>query len=120
MNLGRRAGYADAVSEAAPAFQEESFFEYHLYNLDGTTTIRERETKQMELLGASGVGVERRLIFDGSGTYFPFFCDFPVCAHYVIGFLSPTPLCVWLIVLFIDNCRFPITFGHNVSSKISK
>lgn len=62
---------ADAVG--APAFQEESFFEYHLYNLDGTTTIAERETKQMELLGASGVGVVRRLIFDGSGSYFPFY-----------------------------------------------
>ncbi len=62
---------ADAI--AAPAFQEESFFEYHLYTLDGTTTLRQRETKQMELLGASGVGVERRLIFDGSGTYFPFY-----------------------------------------------
>ncbi len=58
---------------APPAFQEESFFEYHLYTLDGTTTLRQRETKQMELLGASGVGVERRLIFDGSGTYFPFY-----------------------------------------------
>ncbi|MDX1439498.1 MAG: hypothetical protein R3284_06300, partial [Rubricoccaceae bacterium] len=69
------ARYADAIAmEAAPpAFQEESFFEYHLYTLDGTTTIAERETKQMELLGASGVGVQRRLIFDGSGTYFPFY-----------------------------------------------
>jgi hypothetical protein len=68
---GRVYEMADAI--AAPAFQEESFFEYHLYTLDGTTTLRQRETKQMELLGASGVGVERRLIFDGSGTYFPFY-----------------------------------------------
>ncbi len=65
---------AEVLSQdAAPAFQEESFFEYHLYNLSGTTTIAERETKQMELLGASGVGVNRRLVFDGSGTYFPFY-----------------------------------------------
>ncbi len=61
------------MAAAPPAFQEESFFEYHLYSLDGTTTIQERETKQMELLGADGVGVVRRLIFDGSGTYFPFY-----------------------------------------------
>ncbi|MEL6772028.1 MAG: hypothetical protein AAFP18_13255 [Bacteroidota bacterium] len=56
---------------AAPAFEEEAFFEYHLYTLDGTTTLAERETKQMNLLSASEVGVRRRLIFDGSGTYFP-------------------------------------------------
>ncbi len=72
-NYNARGGYAMEAEMAAPAFQEESFFEYHLYNLTGTTTIAERETKQMELLGASGVGVNRRLIFDGSGTYFPFY-----------------------------------------------
>ena len=56
---------------AAPAFQEEAFFEYHLYTLDGTTTLQNRETKQMTLMQAAGVGVRRRLVFDGAGTYFP-------------------------------------------------
>ena len=62
-----------AVADAAPAFEEESFFEYHLYTLDGETTLQQRETKQMQLLSANEVGVQRRLIFDGSGTYFPFY-----------------------------------------------
>ncbi len=68
--------YDRVAMEAAPApppFQEEAFFEYHLYTLDGTTTLAERETKQMQLLAASGVGVRRRLVFDGAGTYFPFY-----------------------------------------------
>lgn len=57
---------------APPPFQEEAFFEYHLYTLDGTTTIRQQETKQMELLSATDAGVRRRLVFDGAGVYFPY------------------------------------------------
>jgi len=60
-----------AVSRAAP--QQEAFFEYHLYTFPEPTTIEERETKQLELLAAADVGVGRRLIFDGTGQYFPFY-----------------------------------------------
>ncbi len=66
-------GYGNGVmmerAAAAPAFQEESFFEYHLYTLDGQTTLENRETKQMTLLSAAEVGVRRRLVFDGGGYY---------------------------------------------------
>ncbi|HEX2189866.1 MAG TPA: hypothetical protein VHG51_13250 [Longimicrobiaceae bacterium] len=48
----------------APAFAQEAFFEYHLYTLDGTTTVADNETKQMNLLSATDVGVSRRLVFD--------------------------------------------------------
>ncbi|MEL6617084.1 MAG: DUF4139 domain-containing protein, partial [Bacteroidota bacterium] len=68
---------ADVMMEAAPmarqAPQQESFFEYHLYTFPQPTTIAERETKQLELLSAQEAGVQRRLIFDGSGSYFPFY-----------------------------------------------
>ncbi len=47
-----------------PAFAQEAFFEYHLYTLDGTTTVAHNETKQMNLLSATDVGVTRRLVFD--------------------------------------------------------
>ncbi len=57
------------TSARAPAFQEEAFFEYHLYTLDGTTTIANRETKQLELLSATDAGVTRRLIVDAGGRY---------------------------------------------------
>ena len=60
-----------AVSYQAP--QQESFFEYHLYTFPNPTTLEESETKQLELLSASEVGVGRRLIIDGSGSYFPFY-----------------------------------------------
>jgi hypothetical protein len=45
-------------------FAEEAFFEYHLYTLDGRTTIAQNETKQMTLLSAQGAAVTRRLVFD--------------------------------------------------------
>ena len=61
-----------AAREAPAPPQQEAFFEYHLYTFPTPTTIEERETKQLELLAASEVGVGRRLIFDGSGQYFPF------------------------------------------------
>lgn len=51
-------------SAPAPQFQEEAFFEYHLYTLQGTTTLRENETKQMTLLSASDVRVTRKLVLD--------------------------------------------------------
>ncbi|MFN9778258.1 MAG: DUF4139 domain-containing protein, partial [Candidatus Kapaibacterium sp.] len=51
-------------SVAPPSFQEESFFDYHLYTLDGTTTLQSNETKQMRLLSAANVKSAKRLIFD--------------------------------------------------------
>lgn len=61
-----------AAQAPAPVFEEEAFFEYHLYTLDGATTLAQRETKQMTLLSAPEVGVRRRLVFDASEMYFPF------------------------------------------------
>ncbi|HEX8394874.1 MAG TPA: DUF4139 domain-containing protein [Longimicrobium sp.] len=52
------------TGSAAPAFSEEGFFEYHLYTLDGRTTLADNETKQMTLLTAPNAGVRRRLVFD--------------------------------------------------------
>lgn len=57
-----RLGYSSAARE--PQFQEEAFFEYHLYTLQGSTTVRNKETKQMTLLSASDVRVQRRLVYD--------------------------------------------------------
>ncbi|MEM1056596.1 MAG: hypothetical protein AAGI52_13820 [Bacteroidota bacterium] len=74
MRMQRRQEVYDmAMAEAAPAPEQEAFFEYHLYTFPTPTTIAERETKQLELLSAQEVGVERRLILDASGSYFPFY-----------------------------------------------
>ncbi|MEO0115147.1 MAG: DUF4139 domain-containing protein [candidate division WOR-3 bacterium] len=51
---------------AAPQFEEKPFFEYHMYTLQRTTTIRDNETKQIEFAQASQVPVRKLFIYDGS------------------------------------------------------
>jgi hypothetical protein len=61
--MAGRGAVMDAV--AAPAFQEESLFEYHLYTLDGTTTVRNNEQKQMTLLTANKAPCVKKFVYDG-------------------------------------------------------
>jgi hypothetical protein len=66
-----RADYAPkAAASAAPSFKEEGFFEYHLYTLDKPTTLLEKEQKQVTLLEAQGIKVDKRLIFFGTQSYY--------------------------------------------------
>jgi hypothetical protein len=58
------------VQKAAPAFAEESFFEYHLYTLDRPATIKDRQTKQISLMEASGVPVKKILLLAGEPSFF--------------------------------------------------
>ena len=53
-----------APKAAANGFEEQAFFEYHLYTLQRPTTVAENETKQVSLLTAPGVRVTKRFIFD--------------------------------------------------------
>jgi hypothetical protein len=63
------AGYAKramAMSDMAPAVTEKAFDEFHLYTLANKTTLRDRETKQVEFVRASGVKMERIYVYDGA------------------------------------------------------
>ena len=59
-----------AAKEASQQFKEESFFEYHLYTLDRRTTIKDNQTKQMTLLDANQVPVQKLFIFSGHPQYY--------------------------------------------------
>jgi hypothetical protein len=59
-----------AGAEARPPFQQESFFEYHLYSLDGRTTIKQNQTKQISLLDAADIPVKKELRFYGASQYY--------------------------------------------------
>ena len=65
-----RAGRAmtmDALSvSAAKAVTEKSFDEFHLYTLGNPATLRDKETKQVEFVRATGVKAERLYVFDGA------------------------------------------------------
>lgn len=55
-----------AVLEASrPPVTERAFDEYHLYTLQNRTTLRDRETKQVEFIRATGVPAETLYVYDG-------------------------------------------------------
>ena len=58
------------VADAAPQFQEQSFFEYHLYSLQRPTTLKNNETKQISLLSAANLNVKKELIVNGQAFYY--------------------------------------------------
>jgi hypothetical protein len=47
---------------AKEQFQEESFFEYHLYTLDRPATLKENQTKQISLLSAEGAKAKKLFV----------------------------------------------------------
>ena len=68
MNAG---AMMDKVSAASSQFQEESLFEYHMYDLQRKTTLKNNEEKQLSLLSSNDIGVEKEYIFDDlSGWYY--------------------------------------------------
>ncbi|MEK6335304.1 MAG: DUF4139 domain-containing protein [Acidobacteriota bacterium] len=58
----------EATSESQ--FQEQGFFEYHLYTLQRPTTIRDNETKQVSLLEAAGFEVKKEFVINGQRYYY--------------------------------------------------
>ncbi len=58
----------DAVSESQ--FQEQGFFEYHLYTLQRPTTMNNNETKQVSLLEAAGFDVRKEFVLSGQRMYY--------------------------------------------------
>jgi len=60
------AGVAGGVNQ----FQQEGFSEYHLYTLGRRTSIQNNESKQISLLNASGVRVEKYLSVEGQAYYY--------------------------------------------------
>ncbi|MCG3199269.1 MAG: hypothetical protein GHCLOJNM_03779 [bacterium] len=65
---GKRAMVPEAAMLAADApggFEEKAFFEYHLYTLQRPTTIKNAQTKQVELLAAQDAPAKKIYLYDG-------------------------------------------------------
>lgn len=58
------------LAEAAAPMQEESLFEYHLYTLNRLTTIADKQTKQVSLLTANQVPVNKQFLLQGNDYYY--------------------------------------------------
>lgn len=65
MALGAVSRAMKVADELQPAVTEKSFDEYHLYTLGRGTTLKDRETKQVEFLHASGIKAETVYLYDG-------------------------------------------------------
>jgi hypothetical protein len=57
------------VGAAAPMAQE-AFSDYHLYTLERKTSINNKETKQVNMLAATGFPVRKRYVVDGQSYYY--------------------------------------------------
>lgn len=60
---------AAKVADAAE-MQQESLFEYHLYTLQRPTTLAENQTKQVALMSATRVPVNKTFLLEGANYYY--------------------------------------------------
>lgn len=58
------------AASGAGGFQQEGLFEYHLYTLQRPTTVLNNEQKQVTLLDAGAVGVDKKLILSSQPYWF--------------------------------------------------
>jgi hypothetical protein len=75
-------------ADAGREFAAEGFFEYHLYTLDGRTTIKDSQTKQLALLAATDVPLKKELIYYGAQEYYRNTYGMPISNQKVTAFLE--------------------------------
>jgi hypothetical protein len=69
--LGRRdMAVAEMARAAAPALEQETFAEYHLYTLGRRTTINNNETKQVSMLSGTRIPTLKRYVVSGQSFYY--------------------------------------------------
>ncbi|MDR4508041.1 MAG: hypothetical protein MRJ65_07355 [Candidatus Brocadiaceae bacterium] len=62
---------ASAVKMVADSqFEEKPFFAYHIYDLQRKTSIKDKQTKQINLLEANGVKIRKEFIVRGTKRYY--------------------------------------------------
>jgi hypothetical protein len=59
-----------AAQAPVPGFQEESFFEYHLYTLQRPATVLNNQQKQISLLEGEGIKATKIFVFDPGYPYY--------------------------------------------------
>ncbi|MEY3959095.1 MAG: hypothetical protein RJA37_1698 [Verrucomicrobiota bacterium] len=67
LRMRNAASRSDAMmAKAAEVVTEKSFDEFHLYSLANPVSFRDKETKQVEFVRATGVKAERLYVYEGS------------------------------------------------------
>jgi hypothetical protein len=86
--LMEMAAKAASPATASHDFAAEGFFEYHLYTLDGRTTIKDNQTKQLALLASNEVPVTKELVYYGAADYYRSAYGVPVSNQKVAVYLE--------------------------------
>lgn len=66
----KHAPMLEMAYKADAGMAEESLFEYHLYTLGRTTTLADKQTKQVALLSASSIPVTKQYLLQGQSYYY--------------------------------------------------
>ena len=56
----------DAMEESAAGFQEQAFFEYHIYKLQRKANLKDNEKKQIEFTSAQNIPVEKKYTYEST------------------------------------------------------
>lgn len=64
--LAKNAVMAEQAYDSAAGFQEQSFFEYHIYKLQRTANLKDNEKKQIEFTAAQNIPVEKKYTYQSS------------------------------------------------------
>jgi hypothetical protein len=68
--VSREYEYLEEAKTAPSQFEEEAFFEYHLYTLQRRTDIDNNQQKQVTLFEVSNVSVTKEYVFDSGSVYY--------------------------------------------------
>ena len=68
--LPQSRGMVAEMAMSKASFAEEGLFEYHLYTLDRPSTIKNAQTKQIQLLQAEGIRIVKDYVLSGGTHYF--------------------------------------------------
>ncbi len=63
---GMRMDAAAVYEMSGPQVEEKAFDDFHLYTINRKTTLRDRETKQVEFIRAGSVKAKRVYVYDGA------------------------------------------------------
>lgn len=61
--------YKASLAQVEQQFKENSFFEYHIYNLQKPTTLAQNETKQISLFEAGNIKVNKKYLYKAGNYY---------------------------------------------------
>ncbi len=69
---GKMRMLAEAAAKSAPApqFKEDAFFEYHIYTLQRSATVKDNQTKQISLVTSDNIPVKKEFLFRGANYYY--------------------------------------------------